>query len=204
MLMKYLSIVSVTLSLLLASRAQAQVLLEFVNPSNGSNTETITDTAGSTFTVDIGVADSSATHSLAGFDLTLSALPDGIALSSFTQVLPNFTPNTSSPNTLYYSADDNSSSQDIALGATPVDILQANFTLTSPLSPGSYNLNFTNPGIFQGLYDGEGNDISYTGQQLSLKIQAVPEPSVLALSLTTGFAFAFIARLVSLTFHRRI
>lgn len=170
-------------SLLLTSPLNAQVLLELVNPSTSTSSEILTSPAETNFTLNIEVQYLTGTQALAGFDLTLASLPTGITLTSFTQVLPNFTPNDNSPTSFLYSAADNSPNQDVTINATPISILQANFSTTSALAAGTYHIDFIAPGFFQGLDDDNGNRISYTDEEATLVVENAPEPKTTILLL---------------------
>jgi len=181
------------------SQADAQVLLQLVNPNTGALTESLPATAGTNFTLDIDVQDLTSTQALAGFDLSLSSLPVGITLNSFTQVLPDFVPNANSPASLFYSADDGDSSEDVAINAMPTNILQANFTLANALTPGTYYIDFEAPGLFQDIDDDNGNPITYTDQKVALVVTSAPEPNT-----TLLFALGMAIILRRLVFFKRI
>jgi hypothetical protein len=154
-----------------------------IDTTAGLPSETINSVSGLTFTLDINVEDTSGTQALGGFDLTLSALPNGLTFDGYSNPNTNFTKNPQTSG-LYYSANDLSGN--ITIGSSETTLLQATFTATAS---GVYDIDFIAPAAHQELSDGSGNSFGYNDVPNTATATVAPEPAVTSLLLVGAAAF---------------
>jgi hypothetical protein len=159
------------------------VQLDLDNPASVSpvavQTETVIGTGPVNFSLDVDVQDLSSSQILGGFDVDLSALPNGITFDGYTSLVSGFDVN---PTTgLHFSASANTKAQDLTINSSLQTLVVANFTASGP---GVYSFSFTNtPASDQELSDGNGSTFGYTENPATVTVlaTAAPEPSSLML-----------------------
>jgi fibronectin-binding autotransporter adhesin len=169
------------------SAARAQEDLSLINPATG--TSTVTVAAGGTFSLNVEVEGPTNTPPIDAFDITLTdnptatsppPLPAGITLTGFSNLTANFTGGSDAPNApLSFTANANDPSDDIISSpTTEVSLVTANFSLSSALAPGTYDIDFASSSYpLQDLVESDGTtDIPYTPYNAIIDVQpALPD-----------------------------
>jgi len=170
------------------------VQLDLDNPASVSpvavQSETFISTGPVNFSLDIDVQDLTSSQILGGFDVILSALPNGVTFDGYSGLVSGFVSNNGTG--LHFSASANGSAGDVTINSSLQTLVVANFTASGP---GVYNISFvpeflpdppasntTTPNPNQELSDGNGVDFTFTENNATINVLApTPEPSSLAL-----------------------
>ena len=192
---KFLLIFSCLIGFCIPSFAQAT--LDLVNSSNSS---TVTETVGSTFSLNIDyISTGLPATTLAAFNITLSGsptlattLPTGLTFDGFSGLNSGFGGAVSGTDPLIFSAAASSPSNDIS-STSPTTLLVATFTVNTA---GTYSLFFAPVGSTttddQGLFNASSGAITYVPTPA---LVVAPEPNIASLclaglALLFGFRFA--------------